>query len=140
MTRTAECACGRVRVTVEGEPVLVAACHCDFCQRRTGSIVQVSAVFAEEHVSIGGETSVFNGLEVNGVGTSNGDEISYNFCPTCGSTVFWRFKDRPVVAVAVGSFADSEFPAPTIELHTPNRHSWISPVEGADQYEGFRPR
>ena len=127
-------------MTVEGEPVLVAACHCDFCQRRTGSIVQVSAVFAEECVSIAGETSVFNGLEVNGVGTSNGDEVSYNFCPTCGSTVFWRFKDRPVVAVAVGSFADSEFPAPTIELHTPNRHSWISPVEGADQYEGFRPR
>lgn len=32
--------------------------------------MQVSAVFAEEEVSIAGETRVFNGLEVNGVGTS----------------------------------------------------------------------
>lgn len=140
VTRKAECACGRVRVTVEGEPLVVAACHCQFCQRRTGSIVQVGAAFDDEGVSIAGETSVFNGLEVNGVGTSNGDEVSYHFCPTCGSTVFWRFKGRPTVAVGVGSFADANFPAPTVELHAPLRHHWLRPVEGAEQYEEFRPR
>lgn len=102
--------------------------------------MQVSAVFAEEEVSIAGETRVFNGVEVNGVGTSNGDEVSYHFCPTCGSTVFWKFRGRPAVTVAAGSFADAEFPAPTVELHTLDRHHWITPVKGADQFEEFRPR
>ena len=119
---------------------MVVMCHCQFCQRRTGSVIQVSAVFAEDNVSTTGETTVFNGLEANGVGTSNGDEVSYFFCPTCGSTVFWKFRGRPVVAVAVGAFADAEFPAPTVELHTPQRHHWISSVEGADQFDEFRPR
>jgi hypothetical protein len=79
-------------------------------------------------------------MEVNGVGTSDGDEVSYHFCRTCGSTVFWRFQGRPTVAVAVGSFADANFLAPTVELHTPYRHHWLQAVEGADQYEEFRPR
>ena len=120
--------------------MVVAACHCEFCQRRTGSVLQVSAVFSEADVSVVGETRIFNGVEVNGVGTSNGDEVSYHFCPTCGSTVFWRFQGRPTVAVAVGGFADADFPAPTVELHTPYRHHWMPSIEGAEQCEEFRSR
>ena len=141
MPRTAECACGRVQVTVENEPVAIVTCHCDFCQKRTGSVLQVSAVFpSTQGVTITGDTNIYNGLEVNGVGTSNGDEVKYHFCPTCGSTVYWTFEGRPVLVVAVGNFADSDFPAPTAELHALFRHRWLQPVEGAEQFEGFRPR
>jgi len=98
-------------------------------------------VFSEdEGIEITGATKVYNGLETNGVGTANGDEVSYHFCTTCGSTVFWRFTGRRIVAIAVGNFADPDFPAPTIELHTPQRHHWLGPVEGAEQFEAFRPR
>jgi hypothetical protein len=141
MSRTAECACGQVQITAENEPVAVVTCHCHFCQKRTGSVLQVSAVFPDAAgITITGETRIYNGLKIKGVGTANGDEISYHFCPTCGSTVFWAFKGRPVLAVAVGNFADPDFPAPSAELHTPYRHHWLQPVEGAEQFEGFRPR
>jgi hypothetical protein len=138
---TAECACGRLRVTVEGEPIAVATCHCEFCQRRTGSVFQVSAVFSpDQKCAITGEATSYNGLEINGVGTTNGDDVTYHFCPTCGSTVFWTFKDRPTIAIAVGCFADAAFPTPTLELHVPLRHPWVPPVDGAAQFESFRPR
>jgi hypothetical protein len=89
VSRTAECACGRLQVTVEGKPLAVATCHCEFCQRRTGSVFQVSAVFSRHQASaITGESNTYNGLEVNSVGTTNGDDVTYHFCPTCGSTVF----------------------------------------------------
>jgi hypothetical protein len=66
-TRTARCACGRVEVTVEGEPLLVYVCHCDFCQRRSGNVFIASAQFPEEQVvSITGETRCYNGLEIDG--------------------------------------------------------------------------
>jgi hypothetical protein len=140
VTRTAECACGRLQISVEREPLSVLTCHCDFCQRRTGSIFQVSAVFSDDdHVAVTGESSIYNGLEIDGVGTSIGDEVSYSFCPTCGSTVFWRFKERPIVVIAVGCFADPDFPAPIAELHVPQRHRWMSPLDGTEQFEGFRP-
>jgi hypothetical protein len=101
----------------------------------------VSAVFSQDQsVAMEGETKIYNGLETNGVGTANGDDVSYHFCPTCGSTVYWTFRGRPVLVVAVGNFADPDFPAPTIELHAPQRHSWMPPVEGAEQFETFRPK
>lgn len=46
-TRTAQCGCGRAKITVANEPVLVGACHCDFCQKRTGSLFGVQAYFSE---------------------------------------------------------------------------------------------
>jgi hypothetical protein len=141
MTRTAECACGRLQVTVENEPLAVVTCHCDFCQKRTGSAFQVSAVFSDDGtIAITGESKIYNGLQINGVGTANGDDVSYYFCPTCGSTVLWIFEGRPIMVIAVGNFADPEFPPPTAELHSPFRHHWLEPVEGAEQFEGFRPR
>jgi hypothetical protein len=140
MTRIAACACGQVQVTVAEEPLTVVACHCDFCQRRTGSPLQVSAVFsADQNVEVSGETKIYNGLALKGVGTANGDDVSYHFCPTCGATVYWTFEGRPILAVAVGSFADPDFPAPSSELHTPFRHHWMRPIGGAEQFERFRP-
>jgi hypothetical protein len=140
MTRTAECACGRVQITVEREPLAVLTCHCEFCQKRTGSVFQVSAVFSEDaNVSVTGTTKVYNGLEIDGVGTTNGSNVSYHFCPTCGATLFWTFEGRTITVIAVGTFADPDFPGPTAELHTPFRHRWVPPVEGADQFDAFRP-
>jgi hypothetical protein len=140
MVRTAECACGRLQITLDGDPTAVVTCHCEFCQRRTGSAFQVGAVFKREQViSIEGSLTTYNGLEKNGVGTSVGDDVSYNFCPTCGSTLFWTFKNRPVTVVAVGNFADPDFPQPIAELHAPQRYAWVHAVEGAEQFETFRP-
>jgi hypothetical protein len=140
VTRAAECACGRLRVTAPSQPDSVVTCHCPFCQRRTGSAFQVGAVFRDGDVAVTGDSVVYNGVKTNGVGTTNGDDVSYHFCPTCGSTVFWTFAGRPVLVVAVGNFADPDFPPPTAELHAPFRLPWVQPVEGAEQFEGFRNR
>jgi hypothetical protein len=137
MARTAECACGRVHVSVESEPFVVAICHCDFCQKRTGSVFQVGAYFAaDERLEVSGEVKTYNGLEIDGVANAAGDAVSYHFCPTCGSTVYWiREGQMPLLGIAVGNFVDSDFPAPTVETHTEMRHGWVVPVAGAEQLE-----
>ena len=91
-TRTAQCGCGRVQVILRDEPFHVCACHCDFCQKRTGSVFAVQAYFTREQcVDIVGETKVYNGLEVDGVASEAGpaQTPNYHFCTTCGSTVYW---------------------------------------------------
>ena len=83
----------------------VAICHCDFCQKRTGSVFQVGAYFpADEPIEVRGETKAYNGLEIDGVGNAAGASVTYNFCPTCGSTVYW---------VSVAKQASSESPPAT---------------------------
>ena len=142
-TRTARCGCGRVEVTVDGEPIHVVTCHCDFCQRRSGSVLVVNAQFAEDQVvAISGETKCYNGLEVDGVAVAVPGGINYHFCTTCGSTIHWDFdrswegpdfQGQRVFAIAVGNFDDPEFPTPTMEFFTTSRHHWVPPVPGADQ-------
>ena len=44
-------------------------------------------------------------------------EITYNFCPTCGDTVFYRMSFAPdMVAIPIGAFADPRFPPPTVSV------------------------
>jgi len=48
--REATCGCGNFRLTLAGEPVLVSACCCTRCQRRTGSFFGVTAYFAPDQL------------------------------------------------------------------------------------------
>jgi len=138
-TRVARCACGRVEITVEGEPLMVYICHCEFCQRRSGNVFIASAQFAEEQViSITGETGRYNGLEVDGVGAvATPGGINYHFCSVCGSSMYhenaFPKTGKRVFAVSLGAFTDDVFPPPTAEYFTKHRHHWVPAVPDAIQ-------
>ena len=147
MQRSAECACGRLAVSLGGDPWLVLACHCDFCLRRTGGVYPTMAYFAKDQiVEISGERSVYNGKVENGEAGPGGLVNRYNFCPTCGSTVFYVFEEVPqgifpgafermlpdAIAVAVGSFADPDFPPPTFHSNPELRPTWLQIHDPAD--------
>lgn len=57
--------------------------------------------------------------------------VTLHFCPRCGSTVFWEAARKPeMIAVAVGAFADPEFPAPAKQVYSQHRHPWVTvPVD-----------
>jgi hypothetical protein len=87
--RTGHCSCGALRVEVSAEPDAVGACHCGECQRRTGSVFGVVALFKREHVRADGPSKIYvrDGQE--------GRKVKMHFCPTCGTTVFWEADMRP---------------------------------------------
>lgn len=130
--RHATCACGQLRVACSGEPVRVSVCHCLDCQRRTGSAFGVQARFAREDVAIEGEASVFTRS------SDSGNDVTHHFCPNCGSTVYWQLQALPdFVSVAVGAFADPQFPEPWISVYEIRRHPWVriepeGPIERLD--------
>ena len=118
--RTASCACGTLTALCRGEPISVSACYCRQCQRRTGSTFGLAAFFPLEAVAIEGPYKSFSRV------ADSGYEITFHFCPNCGSSVFWHPARKPgVVALASGAFADPDFPAPTKEAHPENRQSWV---------------
>jgi hypothetical protein len=118
--RTATCDCGQLRVTCEGDPVRVSICHCLACQRRTGSVFAEQARFRRDQVAIDGRST-----EYVRIGDS-GNPITFHFCPQCGSTVYWHIAGHPeFVAVAVGAFADPQFPSPTFSVYESRRHAWV---------------
>lgn len=119
--REAHCCCGALRVKTTGEPVRISVCHCTECQRRTGSAFGVQARFPEKDVAISGASSQFRRKG------DSGGFATMHFCPTCGSIVFWRADGIPgFVTVAVGAFADSGFPTPTVSVYGERKHGWVA--------------
>ena len=122
--RIATCACGRLSVACTGDPVSVSLCHCLECQKRTGSVYGIAAFFARPAIEVSGVYSSFTRR------SDSGHEVTFHFCPRCGSTVFWEPARKPdYVAVAVGAFADPHFPEPAKSVYHQHRHHW---VKGAD--------
>jgi len=121
MTKTAHRCCGALRVEVSADPDAVAACHCGECQRRTGSVFGVGAIFKREHVRSEGPSKIYvrDGQE--------GRKVKMHFCPTCGTTVFWEADLRPDhIGVAVGAFHDPNFPRPTLSGWEESKHGWVA--------------
>ena len=120
--REAACSCGQLRLKLAGDPQLVSSCHCLACQRRTGALFGSTSFWRKSQVlAIEGERRSWRRVADSGTG------LIHQFCPTCGSTVFWESEATPeLVSVAVGTFADPQFPAPVRTVWTESKHGWLA--------------
>jgi hypothetical protein len=120
MERVAECQCGGLRAILTGEPRSVYVCHCRACQRRTGAVMHSGAFCHMSQVRFEGPSHVYTRT-----GTSGGNVRSH-FCPTCGTSVYWVADRLPdAFGIAVGCFADPDFPAPTFSVWEESKHAWV---------------
>jgi hypothetical protein len=128
-SRTASCCCGQLRIEVHGKPLGVGVCHCQACQRRTGSVFAALAAFAAPY-QVTGTASEY-------VRTGDqGAQFRFRFCPVCGSSVFHTEEGREgSVGVAVGAFGDPSFPAPTDSVYSCRRHAWVQLPAGTTCFE-----
>jgi len=121
MRFTGGCLCGQVRVLATGKPYRVGLCHCLDCRKHTGSLFHASAIFPADAVTTEGETRDYRGR---------------HFCPDCGSSVFGRSGDE--IEVSLGALDAPDQMAPTYELWTVRRESWLPPFPLEHSYERDR--
>ena len=96
--RTAQCRCGQLTATCEGEPVRVSVCHCLECQKRSGSAFSAQARWPIEQVRIEGAWKTWEPKE--------GKRASFRFCPECGSTLAYEIEAMPgLIAVVIYAVA-----------------------------------
>ena len=95
-------------------------CHCLGCQRRTGGVFAALAGFAPPYQVEGRATEhVRTG--------DHGARFRFRFCPVRGTNLFRTeegFEHRSI-SVAVGGFADPQFPPPTVSVYDARRHPWV---------------
>jgi hypothetical protein len=104
----------------EGEPDAVVVCHCLECQRRTGSVFGAAAFFATEAVRLSGVSEMYERS------SDAGRKLTFHFCPRCGTTVWWKTERHPgKIAIAVGAFADPDFPRPSRSVFNCSRYAWV---------------
>lgn len=123
-SRTASCSCGQLRIEVEWPPRGVGVCHCLACQRRTGSVFAALASFTAPYTVFG------NATEYARTG-DQGARFIFRFCPICGTNLFHTEEGATEsVSVAVGAFADPQFPPPQVSVYDSRRHPWVALPEG----------
>ncbi len=78
------------------------------------------ARFASDAVTIDGQSK-----DYVRVGES-GHAARFQFCAECGSTVFWQSDAlQGFITVAVGAFADPDFPQPQVSVYEEHQHAWM---------------
>ena len=120
MQRAAQCQCGAVKAQTDPEPQAVVACSCGWCQRRSGSPIGVLAYFQRENVKVSGTPVEF--VRAGG----SGNAFRNYFCSQCGTSVYCVSDRTPeLVGVAVGAFADPNFPKPARSVFEDTKHAWL---------------
>lgn len=128
----AQCACGALRLKFREPPQLTALCHCFACQRRTGAPFSANAFYAIDGVEISGPSTEFTRT------AGSGRQVRMHFCPTCGSTVYWKAEASPLwIGVAIGAFADPAFTPPTLSVFEHSIHSWVRLGGGMEHFQAL---
>jgi hypothetical protein len=123
------CLCGSVRYRTIGQPQRASACHCTFCQRRSGSAFGMGAYFEKKQVEfLRGALSKYRH-----VSDESGRWIDVEFCPRCGGTITWTLEVWPDLrAIAVGSYDDGRWIKPQRHSWTRSAHPWMKYPDGVE--------
>ncbi|EGU32633.1 GFA family protein [Vibrio scophthalmi] len=120
LTRIAQCSCGQVNLICHGEPIRTAICHCFACQKRTGSVFGVQARFYRTQVSYSGELTEYTRM------SDSGQQVSYSFCPRCGTTMLLALSIAPEhLVIPVGIFDQHDLPQPSFSVYEQHKQGWV---------------
>jgi hypothetical protein len=113
-TLTGRCLCGNVTYAAESDPLVTAICHCQNCQRQTGSTYSLVVAVPRDSLKISGSTlATFDTIT-----ESTGTPSHRQFCSNCGSPLVTLAEAAPAMAfIKAGTLDDSRHLAPSVEVH-----------------------
>jgi hypothetical protein len=117
------CLCGEVRFSVTGRPLQVLVCHCNMCQRVTGSAFSVEPVFMKEQVAVSGQQLATYSYRSK----DHGRILEFSFCRTCGNRLGLTLERFPAVQVLyAGTFDQPAWLAPSSHIFTDSAVPWLA--------------
>jgi hypothetical protein len=130
------CLCGAVRFRTKAQPERTVACHCTFCQRRTGSVLGLYAYFKEGDVELNGAPLT----KYEHRSDESGRWLRIEFCPSCGTPVTHTAELRPGLrGMSAGAFDDPKWFRVERHIWLRSKHPWFAPPAGVDTFEKAAP-
>ena len=129
-THTGRCLCGAVHYQVEGEPHIVAHCHCNACQRGSGAGHTTGAMFALAGFQLSGQVREYK------YKSDNGNEVTKVFCPVCASPILGRnTATEGYVTLSLGTMDNSSDFKPQVIVFNSNQKPWDIMDPQIESYE-----
>ena len=116
---TGQCLCRKVQYSISSEPLGMAQCHCEHCQRSTGTGHMSLAFFNKDDVKIEGKTSSYTTT------ADDGAQLTRHFCPECGSRLFATNSVKTtMISIAVGCVDDNSWFKPGVIVYNKRKPAW----------------
>ena len=128
------CHCGAVRYAFGEAPEFTFYCHCNDCQKTTGSPFSIELMLRDETFSATGELGTY---VVEG---DSGKPVTRSFCAKCGSGVYLECASDPgYVFVKVGTLDDASWVEPQMHIYTASKQPWLELADDLPAYEKAPP-
>ena len=117
------CLCGRVRYKSDAAPELTAICHCDNCQKQTGTAFSIIVAVPEGSLTFEGQDSLGEYLDQG----ETGGAVRRRFCRNCGSPLLSLVESVPGVGfIKAGTLDDRSWLAPTMHIWCDTAQPWVN--------------
>lgn len=132
---TGGCACGAIRYTVAGEPLVMNDCQCRDCQQESGTGHGSHVIFQGAEVALTGSATLWTRTGAGGTAKARA------FCPTCGAPVYMTFPDMPdIFLVSAASLDDPGRYRPQIVTWTASAQPWDMVAPDIPHFTQMPPR
>jgi hypothetical protein len=132
--REGGCVCGAVRYRAAGIPKRVSACSCEWCRKRTGSVLGLSVYFEDSDVTfLQGELGTYR------LHSDAGRWIDSQFCRNCGTALTWTLEFLPGLrGLAGGTFDNPQsWLKPQRYVFARSKPEWLAAPDGVDIFDGM---
>jgi hypothetical protein len=132
--REGGCQCGHIRYRVTGQPLRVALCYCQECQRHSGSAFSMNMIVRDSDFEI-----VAGSVKRFSRAADSGRTVECAFCPECGTRILHLPEFAPgIVNVKAGTLDDASDLRPAVEVFAKRKPGWLSVADLKESHQGQR--
>ncbi len=110
------CQCGAIRYALGIVPERTSLCHCRMCQKAVGQPFAAYATVPDEY---------FRWTRGSPPSFRSSSMAERHFCPACGTSLTFRYLDKPDMDVAAGTLDHPERLRPVANVGNEGRIPWM---------------
>lgn len=132
MIQKGHCSCKQINYSFDNKKIINSFhCHCEDCQRSTGTGKASILVIKKSNFNLNGEPKFY------GTKGSMGSTVNRGFCSNCGSGIFSYLKELPnFLFLKVGTLQDSSWVKIESNYFTKSCNKWNMPDEQLKSFKG----
>ncbi len=129
---TGKCLCGSIQYSSDAEPIFSIICHCDDCQRQTGTAFSMTVGVPKASMKINNEDKL---KEFIGESAS-GNKVRRKFCPDCGSPIISMIAMAPdMYMIKAGTLDDKSWIKPTHQFWCSSKQPWLELSDELEKHD-----
>lgn len=131
-----KCMCGAVAFSVSVPNMEVGVCHCSMCRKMSGGVFMAVGYEGDIECSDPASLAFY----------TSSDWGERGFCKQCGSTLFWRTRDKAHGVVSIQALDDPENPILNSEIFIDEKPDFYGfcqetkTMTGAEVFAAFAPK